>query len=139
MLQWSNSMWTMLLLNLTALCYLSILTRHLLFAMLCFASAVVVIVTHTTTAGLVKPEHVFATAAEWCSLGISFLSTCLVGAYLLSLATISAFITGMRGLVKCSSWSRAFHPNTWWLLAKGSSVAHMPLSRRTQFDRYSDL
>ena len=53
-------MWTMLLLNLTALVYLSILTQHLLCAMLCFVSAAAVIVTHTTVKGPVKPEHVFA-------------------------------------------------------------------------------
>ena len=132
-------MWTMLLLNLTALVYLSLLTQHLLCAMLCFVSAAAVIVTHTTTAGPVRPEHVCATTVAWCNLGISFLSTCLVGALLLSQAIISAFIIGMRGLAKCSSWSLAFRPSTWWLLAKSSSVAHTPLSRKTRFAQYSDL
>ena len=139
MAEWSKKMWTALLLSLTALSYLCLLTQHLLCAMLCFASAAVVIATHTTTAGPVRPEHVCATTAAWCSLGISFLSTCLVGACLLSQAIINAFITGMRELVRCSSWSRGFHPRTCLLLARGYSTARMPLSRKTRYEVYSDL
>ena len=137
--EWSNKMWTALLLSLTALGYLCLLTQRLLYAMLCFASAVAVIVTHTTTVGPVRPEHVCATTVAWCSLGISFLSTCMVGTVLLSQAIINAFITGMRGLAKCSSWSHAFRPSTYSLLARGYSTARMPLSQKTRFAQYSDL
>ena len=139
MAEWNKQMWTMLLLNLTALCYLSLLTQHLLCAMLCFASAVAVIVTHTTTAGPVRPDHVYATTVAWCSLGMSFLSTCLVGAFLASLAIINAFTIGMKELAKCLLWNRALRPSTWWLLLKGSSTARTPLSRKIRLDQYCDL
>ena len=137
--KWSNKMWTSLLLSLTVLGYLCLLIQRLLCAMLCFASAAAVIATHTTTAGPVRPDHVYATIAAWYSLGMSFLSTCLVGAVLVSQAIINASITGMRELVKCSSWSHAFHPSTCSLLARGYSTARMPLSRKTRYEAYSDL
>ncbi len=75
-----------ILLILTGLGYLCTLTQRLLLAMLCFALAVVVIVTHTTTAGPMSQERVYATTVALCNQGLSFLSTCLVGLFLLARA-----------------------------------------------------
>jgi len=122
-----------------ALSLLFTLARLMLLAMLCFASAVVVLITHTTTVGATNPARACVTIVVLFTLGLSFLSRCLVALAQLALAITSASITGTSALANSCSWSLRFLWTTWWQLAKGYSTARTPLCPKTLSEQYFDL
>ena len=135
----SKKMWTALSLTMIALSLLLTLARHMLLAMLCFVSAAVILVLHTTTPAPTSLVHVSATIAGLCNLGLSFTSKCLGVLCLIVQAITSAFTTGMSAYHSSCSWNHRSRRSTWSLLQKSYSTARTPLSPRMLSAQYSDL